>query len=114
MLFQILHIRNTVKELKEDPGKFAGGQVGEAVTGVLIIPAIVVILGLTFLFILGFTHLLGGPYLLFRIVFFIGLFISIGLGFVLYTLTMVVRRATKRVVNKTVETVSIKPDEVKK
>lgn len=114
MLFQILHIRNTVKELKEDPGKFAGGQAGEVMTGIVIIPIIIVILGLTLLFILGFTHLLGGPYSLFRIVFFIGLFISIGLGFVLYTLTSVVRRVTKRVVNKTVETISIKPDEVKK
>lgn len=113
MLFQILHIRNTVKELKDDPGKFAGGQAGELLMGIVILPLIIVILGLALMFILGFTHLLGGPYLLFKIVFFLGLFVSIGLGFVLYGVMSLVRRVTKRAVNKTVETISIKPDEVK-
>ena len=113
MLFQILHIRKTAKELKEDPGKFAGGQAGEVMMGIVILPLIIVVLGLAFIFILAFTELLGGPYLLFKIIFFLALFVSIGLGFVLYGAMSLIRRTTRRAVNKTVETISIKPDAVK-
>ena len=113
MLFQILHIRSTVKELKEDPGKFAGGQAGELMMGIVMLPIIILVLGLAFLFILAFTKLLGGPYLFFKIIFFIGFFVSLGICHLLYSVTSLVRRVTKRAVNKTVETISIKPDVVK-
>jgi hypothetical protein len=103
MLFQILHIRSTVKELKEDPGKFAGGQASEVLMGILILPLIIVVLGLAFLFILAFTHVLGGPYLFFKIIFFLALFVSAILGIIVYKLTSLFRRNTKKVVNKTKE-----------
>ncbi len=114
MLFQILHIRKQVRELKEDPGKFAGGQAGEVLMGIVILPIIILVLGLVFLFVLAFTELLGGPYLFFKIMFFIGLFVSVGIASLLYSVASLVKRVTKNAVNKTVETISIKPDEVKK
>lgn len=108
MIFQILNIRGMVKDAREDPGRFAGGQAQEAIVGILILPTIVVILGLAFLFALAFTHFLGGPYFFFKIVFFIGLIGSSVLGFVIYKLITTLRRSAKRVVNKTIENIQNK------
>jgi len=112
MLFQILHIRSMAKDIKENPGKFAGGQASELAIGLLIIPIIIIVLGLALFFILAFTSLLGGPYLLFKILFFIAFFISIGIGFVMYGAISLINRTTRNAVNRTVETISIKPDAV--
>ncbi len=105
MLFKILHIRNSIKEARANPGNFASGQARDVIFGIVIIPAIIVVLGLVFLFMLGFTSFLGGPYILFKIIFFIGLIVSYILGLVIYKITSVFRNTTKRVVNKTVEEV---------
>lgn len=103
MIFQILHIRKTVKELRNNPGNFAGEQARDVIIGIIIIPAIIIILGLAFLFILAFTSLLGGPYLFFKIIFFLGLFVSAILGFITYKLASMLERNTKKIVNKTKE-----------
>ncbi|MEK7586034.1 MAG: hypothetical protein AAB477_02280 [Patescibacteria group bacterium] len=106
MIFQILHIRSAIKEAKEDPGNFAGSQARDVIFGIILIPLIIVLLGLTFLFFLAYTKFLGGPYLFFKIVFIIGLIVSFTFGSIVYKLTSVLRRTTKKVVNKTIENVS--------
>jgi ABC-type uncharacterized transport system fused permease/ATPase subunit len=60
-----------VKEGVENPERFAKNQVKEAVIGALIIPLAILIVFLVFLFILSYTHVLGGPYGLARFFFWI-------------------------------------------
>ena len=105
MLFKIFFIGKTIREIKQNPGNFAGEEARDAIIGILLIPLIIVILGLAFIFALGFTGFLGGPYLFFKIVFVLGLFTSCILGLIIYKLTSALRNTTKKVVNKTVETV---------
>lgn len=103
MFFQILRIRSAIKEVNADPGHFASNEARDLLIGILFFPALIVFLGLAFLFTLGFTHFLGGPYLFFKIIFFIGLFISFIFGTIIYKLTSVLRQTTKKVVNKVVD-----------
>jgi hypothetical protein len=95
-----------VKEAKENPGNFAGSQARDAILGIVILPLIIVILGLAFLFALAFTKFLGGPYIFFKIIFFIGLVSSFVIGSIIYKITSALRSTTKKVVNKTVENIS--------
>jgi hypothetical protein len=106
MFFKILFIGRTINEIKSNPGKFAGGEVRGIIWGILIVPLIIILLGLTFLFFLAYTKFLGGPYLFFKIVFVIGIIVSLTLGSFVYKLTSVLRHTTKKVVNKTIENVS--------
>ncbi len=105
MIFKIFQIRNNIKEAKENPGGFAGSQLRDLVVGTIILPLIFIILGLAFLFMLAFTNFLGGPYLFFKIIFFVGLLGSYFIGLVIYKLTKALSRTTKKVVNKTVENI---------
>ena len=105
MLFQIFQVRGMVKDAKENPGNFAGAQARDVILGIVILPLVIVVLGLVFLFVLAFTKFFGGPYLFFKIIFFIGLFASLGIGFIIYKLTSVLRSTTKKVVNKTAENI---------
>ena len=105
MLLKILHIRSTIKDIKTNPGNFAESQASDVIMGILILPIVIAILGLAFLFALAFTKFLGGPYLFFKIIFFIGLFTSSIIGFIIYKLTLVLSNTTKKVINETVENV---------
>ncbi len=105
MIFQLFNIRSTIKEIKANPGNFASSQAGDVIIGVLVIPLVIIILGLGLLFAIAFTKVFGGPYLFFKIIFFISLIISWSIGIVIYKVISLLRRTTKRVVNKTVETV---------
>ncbi len=66
MLFKILRIRSMAKQGINDPQGFVQDQAKEAAIdaaiGALIVPAIFLILFLALLFVLSYTHLLGGPY----------------------------------------------------
>ena len=106
MLLQIFTIGKTIKELKSNPGGFAGEQTRDVIIGVILLPLIIIVLGLAFLFILGFTKLLGGPYLFFKFVFFLGLIITLVSSFFIYKLTSFLRRTTKKIVDETVVNVS--------
>ncbi|MEI8175188.1 MAG: hypothetical protein WCG28_04535, partial [bacterium] len=61
MIFEILQIRKTVNEARENPGKFAGGKVGDFFVNMLIVPSLILFVILSSFFILGFTTFLGGP-----------------------------------------------------
>jgi len=108
MLMKIFFIGKAIKEAKENPSGFASSQTKEAIWGIFILPIIILLLGLVFLFVLSFTNLLGGPYLFFKIIFFIGLFFSSIFFFIVYKLISKIGNNTKRVVSKTIENVSNK------
>lgn len=91
-----------IREGTENPAKFAGGEVRDAVLGMLIIPGLVIIGTLVLLGIAGFSHLLGGPYLLFRILFWIGLVVSFVLGWIVYVIVRGMTKLTKHIVQKVV------------
>lgn len=113
MIFKILQIRSSLKEAQENPGKFASSQTRDALIGILIMPMLILIVGLVFLFALGFTHFLGGPYFFFKLIFFIGLLVSVVIGSVVYKLVSILGRATKKVVNKTASRIVDVPFEEK-
>ncbi len=108
MLMKIFFIGRAIKEAKNDPSGFASSNTKEAIWGIFIIPIIILALGLIFLFILSFTHLLGGPYLFFKIIFFIGLFFSSIFFMIVYKLISKIGNTTKKVVSKTIDNVSNK------
>jgi hypothetical protein len=103
MILKIFKIRSTVKELKEDPGKFAGEEAGGLVLGMFIIPFISGILFLGLLFILGFTEILWGPFGFFKFLFFLFLFPSILVFFILLRSYKLIRQSTKKVVDSTLK-----------
>lgn len=108
MIFKILHIRSMVNEINSDPGRFAGNEARNAIIGILLVPFIIVILGLAFLFFLGFTNFLGGPYIFFKIIFFIGLFFSSIFFLIIRKLVSKIGNTTKKVVSKTIDNVTNK------
>ena len=105
---KIFFISRAIKEAKDNPSGFASSQTKEAIWGIFIIPIIILVLGLAFLFILSFTHLLGGPYFFFKIIFFIGLFFSSIFFVIVYKLISKIGNTTKKVVSKTINNVSNK------
>lgn len=107
MLFKIFFIGKTIREIRSNPSRFASEEARGALIGLLIIPIIIVVLGLGFLFVLGFTNLIGGPYLFFKIIFFIGLFTSFIFGFIIKKLISFALRTTSKVVDSTVENIKI-------
>lgn len=102
MIFKILKIRNTMKELKQDPGKFAGGELGGFFMGMFLMPIISAVLLLGGLFIIGFTEVLGGPYGFFKILFFLVLFPVMLFFFMLSRVYKVIKASTKSAVDETI------------
>ena len=105
MLMKIFFIGKAIREAKNDPSGFASSQTKETIWAIFIIPIIILALGLVFLFILSFTHMLGGPYLFFKIIFFIGLFFSSVFFVIVYELISKIGNTTKKVVSKTINNV---------
>lgn len=106
MIFQILKIRKMVREGKEDPGKLAGGEVGDFIIGAAILPGIVTVGVLVLLFILSYTTLLGGPFGLAKFFFWVILFGTVILFYTLATIIRLARRLAKRAVDNTVKVTS--------
>ncbi len=99
MLFKLLRIRKTAKEIRQDTGGFVAGEVAETAIGILIIPGIVIVLFLALFFILGFTNLLGGPMGFFKFLFILGLVVSLGIVAILRPIIRLLKRGTKRAVD---------------
>ena len=106
MIFQIFKIRKMVREGAENPGKFAGGQAGEFLVGLFIVPIIIAVIVLALLFLLSFTTVLGGPFGLAKFFFFIVLFGTLSLGSVAWKLSQITKRLTRKVVDDTITVTS--------
>lgn len=102
MIWKLWQAQRMIREGRENPAKFAGGEVRDVVLGILIIPGLVIIGTLILLGIAGFSHFLGGPYLLFKILFWIGLIISFVLGSIAYVIIRGASRLTKHIVERTI------------
>jgi hypothetical protein len=71
MLFTIIKTGLKGRSFYKDPKNFVSESVKETALSFLIFPIVVAILILAFLFVLSFTHLLGGPFLLAKFFFWI-------------------------------------------
>lgn len=105
MIFQIFRIRNTIKDVREDPGRFAGSELRDVLIGIIILPMLISLGGLTLLFSLGYLHFLGGPYIIARIIFWIGVIVSVSIGYGIYKLIKALRKKTRHMVNIAVDRV---------
>ena len=103
MIFQILEIKNMASDAKENPGKFAGGQVGSIFLDMLITPALVALLSLVGFFILGYTSWLGGPYGFFQFLFVISIMALVCLFYFLRKIYLLIKSVTKIVVESTIK-----------
>ena len=103
MIFKVFKIKNMAKEAKENPGKFAGGQVGELFLGMLIIPSLLAVFFLVSFFILGYTSLLGGPFGFFKVLFIFSVFCILCLGYFLRKIYKMIKVVTKDVVESTIK-----------
>ena len=102
MIWKLWQTQRMIREGTENPAKFAGGEVRDVVLSVFIIPGLITIIALIIFGIVGFSHLLGGPYLLFKILFWIGLVISFVLGSIAYVVIRGVSRLTHHIVERTI------------
>jgi len=91
------------KEASENPGVFASEEVSNMIKGMLVMPFISAFLLLGFLFVFGFTTWLGGPFALFRFLFFFALIGVSTFFFILRKAYIAMKRAAKSKVNQTIE-----------
>jgi hypothetical protein len=103
MILQIFKIRNMAKEAKENPGSFAGSQVGEMFMGILIVPALLALFFTALFFVLGYTTLLGGPFGFFKILFIFSVFCILCLSYFLRKIYKMIKVVTKDVVDSTIK-----------
>jgi len=103
MIFRVLQIRKMIREGKEDPGKFAGGQAGDLFMGLLLMPIISAVLLLGGLFILGYTPLLGGPFGFFKFFFWLSIFCVFFFFMILRKVYKMIKNTTKSAVNDTIK-----------
>ncbi len=103
MIFKVLQIRKMANEATENPGKFAGGKVGEIFVGMLFVPSVVVLLILITFFVFGYTSFLGGPYIFFQFIFILFLLIVISIVYFLRKIYLIIKSVTKNVVNTTIK-----------
>lgn len=104
MLFKILHIKNMAQEAASNPQAFAEQQAKEAMIGAMIFPLVVFLGFLAFLFILAYTHLLGGPYGVAKFFFWIIGIIYATAGYVLYKIVTSLKRIVQKQREKMKET----------
>lgn len=102
MIFQVLQIRKMASEAKENPGKFAGGQVGELFISMFVLPTLFAIAFLSGLFVLGYTTLLGGPYGFFKVIFLLSIFGILCIVYFLIKIYKMIQGVTKKVVDATI------------
>lgn len=77
MIFQIFHIRKTIRDIKdasENPADFAVGQGKELFIGAVLPLLLPVVILTIVLAVFAFSSLLGGPFLLAKILFWIVIF----------------------------------------
>lgn len=103
MIFKIFKIKNTIKDLKENPGKFAGEEAGGFFLGMILGPIFVPLLVLILLFILGFTSLIGGPFGFFKFLFFLLLIPSSIIFWILFKAYKFIKGSAKKAVDDTIK-----------
>lgn len=99
MLFRFLKVKKAIKEARQNPGGFAGGEVVDVLLGLLWIPIILALAVLVLFFLLGFTTVLGGPFGLFKVLFILAVIIALVLFSIIRPIIRLVRRGTKRAVD---------------
>ncbi len=102
MIFKIFQIRNTIKEVRANPGEFAGQGAGGLFMGLFIMPLVYGVLILGGFFVLGYTTFLGGPYGFFKFLFILSIVGIVGFSFVLYKIFSLIKRSTRILVDKTI------------
>ena len=90
-------------EVKQDPAKFAGGQAGDLFLDMLIAPSIITLILLIIFFIFGFTSLLGGPFLFFKVPFFLILSAVFCISYFLGKIYRFIKSVTKNAVDSTIK-----------
>jgi len=113
MLFRLFRLRKSAIEAKKDTGGFVSNEVGDALLGILIIPVVMVALALIGFFLLGFTGFLGGPFWLFKILFIVGVVVSLSVIAVLRPILRLIKHGTKRMVDRGVQGIKEIPNEIK-
>lgn len=107
MLFKIFTIRKMVKDAQENPGEFAGGEIQDFLIGMLIVPVLIVVLLIGFFFIVGFTTVVGGPFMIGKIFFYILLISGTLTSIVLWKIIAFAKRITKKTVDTTIHVENI-------
>ena len=80
MILQIFHVRKTIRDIKEasaNPSGFAASQGKEHIIGAVLLLLLPVVILTAVLAVFSFSSLLGGPYLLAKILFWIVIFPAI-------------------------------------
>jgi glucan phosphoethanolaminetransferase (alkaline phosphatase superfamily) len=107
MLFTIITTGLKGRSFAKNPGEFVKDGVKETALSFLIFPIVLAIVILAFLFILSFTHLLGGPYLLAKIFFWI-LFIGYAIASIpIYAFYKLIKK-TSQEAGETTEKIFVK------
>ncbi len=102
-LFKIFQLKKTLREVRENPSAFAGGQMREFLWGVFILPLLIVGGILILFFIMGYTDVFGFHYGIFKILFWITIVVA---GIFLLMLRLSIRLLGKKTVGYTEKTIS--------
>ena len=92
MIFQIFQITQKTRKASQDPEGFVQQQALGVLIGMLIGPFIFLLLFLVFLFLLSYTHLLGGPYGIARFFFWFLAIIYGTVGYLGYKAVVTIKR----------------------
>ena len=92
-----------VKETSRDPGKLVSGMVGNVFISMFLMPTISAVFFLGLFYLLGYTHLLVGPFGFFRLLFLLSVIGSAFFFYILYKLYRAVRGATKHSSKETIK-----------
>lgn len=90
-------------EVKENPGKFAGGKAGEFFVNMLIMPSLILFVILFCFFIFGFTTFLGGPYWFFKFLFIVTLIIVLLIFYFIRKIYRFIKSVAEKVVTNTLK-----------
>jgi uncharacterized membrane protein (DUF373 family) len=92
-----------VRDANRDPGHLAAGMVGDVFVGMFLLPVVLTVVFLGLFFVLGYTHLLGGPFGFFRFLFVVSIIGGFLFFFILYKLYRVIKNTTKHSVNSSIK-----------
>lgn len=101
MLFQIIKVGVQGRKAYKHPGEFTGEAVRDVALSFVILPLLGAVALVVLLFLLSFTHVLGGPYFLAKIFFWILFVTCLLIGVPAYLYYRLVRRISKKVGEQT-------------
>lgn len=101
MLIEIIKVGFQGRKAYKHPGEFAGEAVTDVALSVLILPILGALALVVLLFLLSFTHLLGGPYFLAKVFFWLLIVGYAIIGLPIYLYYRLVRRISKKVGTET-------------